>query len=419
MRAMLPGLLTLAMLFIGTFSSVQAETWPQWRGLNRDGKCTQDWPSTLSEDRLRLSYRVKLGPSYSGPIVAEDRVFVTESRDEKDEVVKALARDNGRVLWESNWQGAMKVPFFARANGSWIRSTPALDGDSLYVAGMKDVLVCLDTNDGAQKWKVDFTEACGTPAPSFGFVCSPLVLGDHIIVQAGASVAKLNKVDGSIVWRALNDGGGMMSSAFSSPVYVTLAGKEQLLVQTRTELAGIDLESGDVLWTQDVPAFRGMNILTPTVHGDGVFTSTYGGKSFLFSIAPSDDGDGDAFEVSERWANKVQGYMSSPVIIDGHAYLHLRNQRFACIDLETGKEKWISKPFGKYWSLVANGNQILALDEIGEFLLIDATPDEFRLADRRKVSDDSTWAHLAVVDGQVFVRELGGLAVYELSLIHI
>jgi outer membrane protein assembly factor BamB len=30
--------------------------------------------------------------------------------------------------------------------------------------------------------------------------------------------------------------------------------------------------------------------------------------------------------------------MSTPVVIDGHAYLHLRSQRFTCVDLATGKQ---------------------------------------------------------------------------------
>lgn len=389
-------------------ATASAETWPQWRGLTRDGQCQQEWPESLTEERLKQQFHVDLGPSYSGPVVSEDRVFVTETIDEKLESVRAYSRETGEQAWQVTWEGAMKVPFFARANGSWIRSTPALDGDSLYVAGIRDVLVCLDTHNGAEKWRVDFTKVCGTGVPSFGCVCSPMVLGDHVIVQAGASVVKLDKANGDIVWRAMAEQGGMMGGAFSSPVIASIGGREQLLVQTRQQLAGLDLETGNVLWSQDVPAFRGMNILTPTVFGDGAFTSTYGGKSYFFSVTSNDQG----FRVDEAWTNKVQGYMSSPVVIGDHAYMHLKNQRFACLDLTTGKEKWISKPFGKYWSLIANGNRILALDERGELLLIDASPEEFRLVDRRQISDESAWAHLAVADGQVFVRELKALAVY-------
>jgi len=33
--------------------------------------------------------------------------------------------------------------------------------------------------------------------------------------------------------------------------------------------------------------------------------------------------------------NKIEGYMSSPLIIDHFVYMHLRNKRFACMDLQT------------------------------------------------------------------------------------
>jgi hypothetical protein len=104
--------------------------------------------------------------------------------------------------------------------------------------------------------------------------------------------------------------------------------------------------------------------------------------------------------------------MSTPVFVDNHAYLHLRNQRFTCVDLRTGERKWTTRPYGKYWSLVANGDRILALDQRGDLLLIRATPEKFDLLDERKISNDSTWAHLAVCGRDVFVRELNALAAY-------
>ena len=41
-------------------------------------------------------------------------------------------------MWKAEWPGAMSVAFMAKRNGDWIRSTPAYDGDSLYVAGIRD-----------------------------------------------------------------------------------------------------------------------------------------------------------------------------------------------------------------------------------------------------------------------------------------
>jgi len=383
--------------------------WNQWRGPTRDGQVSGSaWPARLSDGSLKLIWRLPLGPSYSGPIVAEDLVFTTETRNKESEVVYAVDRRTGKERWRAEWKGAMTVPFFAAANGSWIRSTPAYDGSSLYVAGMRDVLICLDATTGKERWRVDFVERFRTPLPAFGFVSSPLVDGNGVYVQAGASVVKLNKATGQTIWRALQDNGGMMGSAFSSPVLTNLAGRPQLLVQTRQKLAGLDPVSGKVLWSHIVPSFRGMNILTPVVVGDAVFTSSYQNKSWLFQISH----DKDRYAVREVWNNNAQGYMSTPVVIDGHAYLHLQNQRFTCIDLKTGKRTWTSPPFGKYCSMVAHKDRILALDQRGELLLIKASPDKFDLLDTCKVSDDETWAHLAVCGNELYIRELNALAAY-------
>ena len=171
--------------------------WPQWRGPNRDGQWTgPTWPDRLSKDSLQQVWRIPLGPSYSGPIVAEDLVFTTETKNKESEVVVALDRKTGKERWRAEWKGAMTVPFFAASNGSWIRSTPAYDGERLYVAGMRDLLVCLDAKTGKEVWRVDFVKELKTALPDFGFVCSPLLDGDAVYVQAGGSATKLDKKTG-------------------------------------------------------------------------------------------------------------------------------------------------------------------------------------------------------------------------------
>ena len=225
-------------------------------------------------------------------------------------------------------------------------------------------------------------------------------------MQAGGGFVKLNRADGSGVWKSLDDGGGMYGSAFSSPVIAEIAGQRQAVVQSRSKLAGVDLKTGDVLWSTEIEAFRGMNILTPTIVGNRIFTSSYGGGSYFFEVSFSPD---DGFQINQLWRNKVQGYMSSPVVIDGHIYLHLRNQRFACINLDSGKETWISQPFGKYWSMITNGTQILALDERGELLLIEASPEELKVDSRQTISDQPTWAHVALSNNDLVVRNLKGV----------
>ena len=180
------------LVFLFTVAALPAADWPQWRGPQRDGQFSGPaWPDKLDNNHLRQVWRVKLGPSCSGPIVSGERVFTTESKDQKLEVATSFDRKSGKQLWRAEWAGAVSVPFFAKSNGDWIRATPACDGESLFVAGMRDVLVCLDAQTGQERWRFDFVKKLAAPVPDFGFVCSPLVDDEAVYVQAGASFVKL------------------------------------------------------------------------------------------------------------------------------------------------------------------------------------------------------------------------------------
>ena len=131
--------------------------WVQWRGNYRTCTVAQAaWPESLKPEHLKEAYRVPLGPSYSGPIVSENKVFITETVNKENEVTRALDRDTGKELWKVELPGAMSVPFFAASNGSWIRATPVYYGKRLFVPGMLDVLVALDAETGKEVWRADF-----------------------------------------------------------------------------------------------------------------------------------------------------------------------------------------------------------------------------------------------------------------------
>ena len=400
--------LLIALLTLTTTSLFSAPiTWEQWRGPNRDGKIADSefaWPKNLKG--IKKEWRKELSEGYSSPIVATDRVFTVETKNKANEITRAFDRKSGKQIWELSWKGSMKVPFFARKNGSWVRSTPIYSKGTLYVGGIRDVLVAIDGQTGKEKWRVDFVTKEKSTVPTFGFVSSPIISNDHLYVQAGAQIVKIKCSDGSKVWGAMKDNRAMNGSAFSSLIIAEVAGKNQLLAQTREEIAGLDLSSGNVMWKYKVKAFRGMNILTPTVIGDTLFTSSYGGGSFLFKVATDQKG----MNVSKSWSNKTEGYMSSPISHEGYVYMHGRDKKFHCIEASTGKVTWSSeKKFSEYASLVANDDKALALTADGELLLLHLDPSEFKLIDRNKISDEPTWAHLAVCGNELFIRELKGL----------
>ncbi len=269
--------------------------------------------------------------------------------------------------------------------------------------------LALDAATGEERWRVDYPTKYGTEVPPFGFASSPMLADGELYVQAANSIVKVDKATGETLWRAAAGDGGMMEAgAFSSPIVDDLAGQRQVIVQSRMALHGIDPETGEELWSQEVPAFRGMNILTPLVwRGDYILTSSYQQGTYLYRVQQKEG----VWSSEQVWRHKSHGYMSSPVIQGDYAYLHLGNGRLTCIDLREGKDCWTSQPFGKYWSMILHDETLLALDERGDLLLVKAQPEAFELLDRKKVSED-TWAHVAVSGEQVFVRELEAVAAY-------
>jgi outer membrane protein assembly factor BamB len=388
-----------------------AKAWSQWRGPDRDGLVQHaDWPDSLN-GHLKLVWEQKLSPSYSGPVIVGDEVITTETVDKKYERVTALKLSDGATDWTAQWEGSMAVPFFAASNGDWIRSTPASDGNRVVVAGMRDLVICLDNKTGKELWRVDLPKQHGTPLQAFGCVCSPLIDGDSVYLQSGGGLIKLSLEDGQVIWKTLETGSDMMTvGAFSSPIIATIQGKRQLVVATRDRLVGVELADGKEIWGEAIESFRGMNILTPVMVGDRVFSSAHSGRSRLFEIGV---GEGGSMGVEQLWENKAQAYMSTPIVVGDHLYMHMKNERFVCMDLQTGEERWTSKTFGKYWSMVGNVDEkkILALDSDGTLRLIAADPSELRILDEFKVAEDS-WAHLAVQGSTIVVRALDAIRVY-------
>lgn len=163
----------LAFSFMFFTNGAELASWNQWRGPDRTGIIAENsFPASIHENHLKLSWKTPLDPSYSGPVVSNELVFTTETLKKEEEVVHAFSRKDGKKVWSTKWKGSMTVPFFASSNGSWIRATPAFDGEFLYVAGMRDVLVCINAKTGEIKWKLDFVEKLKTPLPAFGFVSS-------------------------------------------------------------------------------------------------------------------------------------------------------------------------------------------------------------------------------------------------------
>ena len=80
--------------------------WPQWRGTNRDGTATFAVPAAWPE-KLSQKWKVEVGTGYAAPITVGDRVYAF-SRQNEDEVMRALDAATGKTIWETKYNATYK-----------------------------------------------------------------------------------------------------------------------------------------------------------------------------------------------------------------------------------------------------------------------------------------------------------------------
>jgi outer membrane protein assembly factor BamB len=382
-----------------------SQDWAQWRGPKRDGWATgQTWPGKLN-GKLVARWSADIGSGYSGPCVGGGKVFTLETYKGSVEVVRAFDRKTGKELWTQQWAGSFSVPFYGNKAGSWVKSTPAYDGKSVYAMGMREHFVCMDAQAGAIKWQVNIPKKLNTSIAGYGGVASPEVVGEHVYICAGDGVVKFEKHTGKIVWHADLD-----NYSNGSAVFANIGGLDQIVIVNLDGPIGLDAATGKRLWKRRITSTFKMSMITPAVVGDTVYMAVHGGRMYRLNIKKT----GSEWKAAEVWDNRLQSHISSPVVRDGFLYYHARNNQLNCVDAANGDIKWATGrlQFGSMSSVIINGEKILLLNGDGGLYLIKATPAGFTVLDQRKVGPQKTWAHLAAADNQIFIRERDRLTCY-------
>ncbi len=108
-----------ASLSLAAISS-RADDWPQWRGPQRDGV----WRETglierFSSDKLTPKWRAEIASGYSGPTVADGRVFITDRivEPEQKERVHCFDEKTGEPVWSYEYPRQYRVGIHGRTAG--------------------------------------------------------------------------------------------------------------------------------------------------------------------------------------------------------------------------------------------------------------------------------------------------------------
>ena len=345
--------------------------------------------------------------AHSSPVVAGGVVYAFyQPKGKNADALAAFDAKTGEMKWEKSYERQEFKPLF----GNGPRSTPVVSNGMVFTLGGTGILAAWDAKTGEIAWKVDTLKEFNAKNLFFGVSTSPAMLeGDKVVVIVGgkgAGVVAFEAKTGKTAWKATDE-----PASYSSPV---VAG-ERIVVLTGAGLLGLNAK-GDNLWS--VP-FEGKvgNLIessaTPLVVGDIVIGSTVTGGSIAVKVAEK---DGKVTPDTVWFSKKLTCYFSTPVVVGDYLYMvngaaSLTNPSITlrCVELKTGNVAWEKGNIGKYHAAVvrcgpAGKERLLMLDDKGYLTLFDANAKEYKELARSKVCGE-TWAHPAVVDGHVFLRD--------------
>lgn len=381
MSAPLAGIAATIVLAAAVTSPRAGTAGAEWPGfLGPDGNLRLDQPAVPGADgelSLRTRWKKPLGSGYSG-IAVSGGLLYTLFTDGTDDWIVCLDAASG----DERWRHAL-APTWRGLHGSLDgpMSTPAVAADLVVGLGPRGQLVALDRLTGAPRWKVDLVLAHRAAAAVYGFATSPLIDdGKRVVIQAGgrpaASIIAFDLETGAVVWTA-----GSEPVEYQSAARMPLAGRPQLIGITDTWLRGIEPESGRVLWSErylERPQDAGAHAISTAPDRFLVNTRT-GALHYEVEATPppAGSGPGPGFAVRQMWASRELGQSYTiPIYHDGSIYGY-SGEFLTCIDAETGKRAWKSRPPGK-GALMLLGDLLIAWGIDGRLTLIDATPGAYR-----------------------------------------
>ena len=136
----------------------------------------------------------------------------------------------------------------------------------LFALGSNGDLACLETASGKIVWKKNLRDDFGGQFGKWAYAESPLVDGDAVVCTPGgadATLVKLNKATGEVVWKgAVPEGGD--NAGYASIIIVEAGGVKQYVQFLEKGLVGVDAKTGKFLWRYDKTAQGSpANIPTP------------------------------------------------------------------------------------------------------------------------------------------------------------
>lgn len=399
------------------------ENWAQWRGPSMTGVAPQATPPVSWSERENVKWKVKLpGQGTSTPIIWRDAIFVTAAISKTSDasapaatepapgqgadpgrvggggpprsetpsgpyqfVLLCLDRKTGAVQWQK--VAAEVVPHEGHHRDHGFAShSPVTDGRHVFAYFGSRGLYAFDLQGNLQ-WKKDLGQMRTRNA--FGEGSSPGLFGDTLVVnwdhEGDDFVVAFDKNTGKELWRQQRD----EPTTWSTPLFVQVAGKTQVLCSGSNKIRSYDLSSGKVVWEGSGMT---VNVIPTPLAEDGMayFTSGFRGAALL-AIRLGAQGNVMGTDAVVWQHAKNTPYVPSPLLHRGRLYFFSGNNGLmSCLEAKTGKvlidAERLEALQGVYASPVAAGDRVYLVGRNGATVVIKAA-DQLHIEATNRLDD--------------------------------
>lgn len=387
--------------------------WPQFRGPAGNGIAqVRGTPESWSLLR-NITWQTAIpGVGWSSPIVVGDRIWITSAESkalapearlallekfaddtESFAAVKSVtlfalevdARD-GRLLRKVKLTERDDPPPFHAANNC-ASATPCSDGVLLYChfGTLGTFAVALKT--GTVAWEQRLAYDSITHVGS-----SPALCDSRLILACDGAEAQfvtaLDTRTGALLWKTARPPVAVVHAkhrrAFSTPMRLSFAGRDELIVPGSQWIVSYDSASGEERWRVNFGEGRAVTP-SPIHDGHSVYFCTGYPKPQLWSVRIG--GAGDVSESHVRWIYDRQApELASPLLVDGMIYLVSIVGVANCVDASTGERIWTQRLGGRFGaSPLYAGGKIYFTNEEGLTIVVKPGPDYQELARNQAV----------------------------------
>ncbi|QEG20201.1 outer membrane protein assembly factor BamB family protein [Mariniblastus fucicola] len=418
-----------SLLFIALATSAildaNAQDWPQWRGVDRDGVLAT--PIKPSADGPKHDWTAEIAGGYSGPTVVDGKVYVMDRVTDPKQIERVHCFDlaTGKNVWTHQYDATYQGIGYPAGP----RASVIVEDGKAYSVGSMGHAFCFDAVNGNVIWTVDFNKdykiVANKRMPIWGISASPLIVGSNVIFHVGGSdgacVVAIDRETGKEAWRSLED-----RAQYSAPVVMKHAMSSSIICWTGDSVASLKPETGEIRWRYEfTPKNMPIGVATPVIKDNQIFVTSFYDGSLVLEVG--DDGDSvskvwSAVGPNEKMTKSLQSIISTPIWLGDYIYGVDSYGQLRCLDAKTGERIWenLDAVPKARWSTIhfvrngSEGDTIWMFNERGEIMLGKLTPDGFEELSRYKIIDPTRgqlrqrggvcWSHPAFVDGQIIVR---------------